>query len=110
MHVPPIPIPPTIIPPAATGADTIIGDTLDGYEDHSRGLPTTNITWRPDASRILLLCGGADSRPESLANLFRTAAGFEPTNYDTANGPQFDIVDDSVWDTLHAELATKEYV
>ena len=65
--------------------------TSDGYDDHSSGQPLSNNAWRPDTSRILLLCGGLDDRPDSLSNLFKTMGGFEVTNYDTANGPQFDI-------------------
>ena len=81
----------------------------DGYEDHSHGQSSTSITWRPDKCRILLLCGGPDDRSDSLAKLFK-AAGFECCNYDIANGPQFDIVDDSVWDALFSDASSMEYV
>ena len=83
--------------------------TNDGYDDHSKGQPLPNNTWRPDTCRVLLLCGGLDDRPNSLSNLFKTMGSFECTNYDTANGPQFDIVDDSVWDTLYSEATSMEY-
>ena len=84
---------------------------LDGYEDYSQQLTNFDLTWKPnDTQRILLLCGGLDERADSLSNLFKKYAGFEATNYDTANGPQFDIVDDTVWDTIHAESSAMEYV
>ena len=83
--------------------------TSDGYDDHSSGQPLPNNSWRPDTARILLLCGGLDDRPNSLSNLFKTMGSFECTNYDIANGPQFDIVDDSVWDTLYSEATSMEY-
>ena len=43
----------------------------DGYDDHSRGQSPPNITWLPDKSRTLLLCGGPDDRPDSLGNLLK---------------------------------------
>ena len=110
MHSPTMPSIPLATSHVAGVTRTSMIDKHDGYEDHSQAIPRTEITWKPDKSRILLLCGGSDDRPDSLSNLFKTVANFEPTNYDTANGPQFDIVDDSVWDTLHAEASTMEYV
>ena len=110
MQPPIIPILPLDTSIGIAGTRTDTASQHDGYEDLSSGNIISNITWKPDTSRILLLCGGSDDRPDSLSNLFKTVAGFEPTNYDTANGPQFDIVDDSVWDKLHSESTSLEYV
>jgi hypothetical protein len=83
--------------------------TRDGYDDYSSGLSLPSIPWRPDTFRILLLCGGPDERPDSLYNLFSALDGFECTNYDIANGAQFDIVDDVVWDTIYTAVTSLEY-
>ena len=50
------------------------------------------------------------ARPDSLFNLFTAVEGFECINYDVANGPQFDIVDDVVWDTIYTAVTSLEYV
>ena len=81
----------------------------DGYDDYSIDHPVSSVTWRPDKCRILLLCGGPDDRPDSLFNLFTAVEGFECINYDVANGPQFDIVDDLVWDTIYTAVTSLEY-
>ena len=96
--------------PGATLCSQDPAVTRDGYDDYSIGQPLSNITWRPDKCRILLLCGGPDDRPDSVYNLFTAAEGFECTNYDVANGPQFDIVDDLVWDTIYTAVTSLEYV
>ena len=93
----------------STDDGPIPGVVRDGYDDHSKGQSIPKVCWRPDKNRILLLCGGPDDREDSLTNLFR-ASGLECTNYDLTNGPQFDIVDDSVWDKLYTEASSMEYV
>ena len=88
-----LPTPTEPIPVAAADGPTT-AVARDGYDDHSDGQSMPKVCWRPDRNRVLLLCGGPDDREDSLTNLFR-ACGLECTNYDLANGPQFDIVDDS---------------
>ena len=95
--------------PAAAADLPTTAVARDGYDDHSNGQSIHKVSWRPDRNRVLLLCGGPDDREDSLTNLFR-ASGLECTNYDLANGPQFDIVDDSAWDKLHTEAFSMEYV
>ena len=96
-----------IISTVSTDSSQVSDKDRDGYDDHSVGQSIPNICWHPDKSRVLLLCGGPDEREDSLANLFR-ACGMECTNYDLTNGPQFDIVDDSVWDALFTEASSME--
>jgi hypothetical protein len=59
--------------------------------------------------RILLLCAGPDDRFDGLIQLLKNA-GYEPDNYDTANGAQFDLVDDAISDPIAARVAGGEYV
>ena len=62
-----------------------------------------------ESHRILLLCGGPNSRDVSLYNQL-VAIGFDCTNFDRLNGQQFDLVDDVVWDEILRDIAAGEYV
>lgn len=59
--------------------------------------------------KIILLCGGPNSREVSIYNLL-IAAGFHCVNYDRLNGQQFDLVDDVVWKNIMHDIAAGEYV
>ena len=105
---------------AGASADTSV-DT-DGYEDYSGGtwepLPEVAMTSSeagphvpPRAKlKILILCGGPNSRENSLFQLFNESAVFECVNYDLRNGQQFDLTDDAVHDPLANSVAEGEYV
>jgi len=116
LRTPDIPILHTTLAPAvnAINIPADIHDapavTADGYDDHSNGIDTHKPGWRPEVCRILLICAGPNDRPDSLYNLLRNVPGLDCVNYDIANGAQFDIVDDTVWDRLLAEVSALEYV
>ena len=59
--------------------------------------------------KVLILCGGPNSRELSLYNLL-VSAGLECVNYDKVNGQQFDLVDDVVKDAILHDIAAGEYV
>ena len=61
------------------------------------------------ARKVLLLCAGPDDRFDGLTQLIK-AAGFVPENFDTANGAQFDLVDDAISDPIAVSVAGGEYV
>ena len=57
---------------------------------------------------ILLICGGPDSRKDSLTNLIR-AAGCDCTNFDLANGQEFNMCDTYVYDGTFARVKAREF-
>ena len=59
--------------------------------------------------KILSLCAGPNSRASSLFNLFR-AAGYEPVNYDTLNGQEFDLADTAIYEAVLRDIAAGEYM
>jgi len=59
------------------------------------------------ARKVLLLCAGPDDRYDGLTQLIK-AAVFVPVNFDTANGAQFDLVDDAISDPIAASVAGGE--
>jgi hypothetical protein len=58
--------------------------------------------------KILLLCTGPDSRPNSLISLI-TKAGYGCESFDVVNGPLFDLTDDATWDPLVARVRAGEF-
>ena len=74
-----------------------------------------NLVWQAEVGTrrftkriILLLCGGPNRRDMSLFNLL-VIAGFDCEDYDLANGSQFDLVDDAVWEPLLRRITVGEY-
>lgn len=61
------------------------------------------------AGKILLLFSGPRCTSGNLASLLETA-GFEVVDFDTANGPQFDLVDDLVWEPLRRRIEDDEFL
>ena len=59
--------------------------------------------------KILILCGGPNGREDSMYALLE-AAGFVCHNYDIKNGPEFDLVDNAVWEPLLRSIAAGEYM
>ena len=79
--------------------------------DDSAGCLGTQSPAEPSISyTVLLLCAGPNERDDSLYNLLRKVPGINCINYDIANGTQFDIVDDTVWDRLITAVSALEYV
>ena len=64
---------------------------------------------RRQQMKILILCGGPNSRRMSFYNLL-ISAGFDCVNYDRLNGQQFDLVDDVTKDEILPDIAAGEYV
>ena len=59
--------------------------------------------------KILLVCGGPNSREVPVYNLL-VVAGFDCVNYDRLNGRKIDLVDDVVWGEILRDIAAGEYV
>ena len=85
------------------------GVTLDGYEDYATWCEPPPCKLARARTRILILCGGTNSRENYLFKLFKAHDSFECVNYDLRNGPQFDLMDDAGWDALLRSVNAWEY-
>ncbi len=74
----------------------------------NRTLHVPRIQGRCSSIKVLLLCAGPDGRLLSITNLLRNQ-GMLGENWDTENGPRFDITDDANWDPLLARIRLMEF-
>lgn len=97
-------------PPSSCGTRLGRGSTNDELALQSTPEPISDA--RPTSiahtKRILFLCGGPDTRPDSLLNL-ALAAGLQGHNFDTANGPTGDLADSFNFDRIIDGVKAGEY-